>query len=355
MSIGVTYVSNILFKDISSIVSDDNGNLYVANYSPNSNIVKVDSNKNVSVLANYPHGVIAGLVYVNGYIYATDYSNNAVYEVNASNGDSTTFVNSNTPGMTTIRNPRGITYYNGFLYVVYTLPNHGRVHKINIRNVEDNNTFADITGTDTYNITTDPSGNFYVTYNTLNPDQGYVAKYNSEGTNLDNAFITMHHVPDEDTYFSRTILYNTNPLINEQIAKGPFFVSDSFNDVLFYNNNPNREFTGFILNQEETPDNGGMTFDSAGNFYYSSNDGYNTRILWFPATPPANTNPPYFGYPVLTPTPGLGSGARTGASVLIGGPRSKFGNQGRIYAWMKNHGQGPQYINFLQGILKYGG
>jgi len=54
-----------------------------------------------------------------------------------------------------------------------------------------------------------------------------------------------------------------------------------------------------------------------------------------------------FGYPVLTPTYGLGSGARTGAAILISSPRTKNGSQGRIYAWMKNHGQGPQYIQFL--------
>ena len=54
-----------------------------------------------------------------------------------------------------------------------------------------------------------------------------------------------------------------------------------------------------------------------------------------------------FGYPVLSPTYGLGSYGRTGAAVLISSPRTKNGSQGRIYAWMKNHGQGQQYIYFL--------
>jgi hypothetical protein len=58
-----------------------------------------------------------------------------------------------------------------------------------------------------------------------------------------------------------------------------------------------------------------------------------------------------FGYPVLTPTYGLGSGARTGAAILISSPRTKNGSQGRIYAWMKNNGQGPQYIQFLINTL----
>ena len=52
-------------------------------------------------------------------------------------------------------------------------------------------------------------------------------------------------------------------------------------------------------------------------------------------------------FPSLTPTYGLGSYSRTGMSVLISSPRTKNGSQGRIYAWMKNNGQGPQYIQFL--------
>ena len=58
-----------------------------------------------------------------------------------------------------------------------------------------------------------------------------------------------------------------------------------------------------------------------------------------------------FGHSVLTPTYGLGSGARTGSAIGISGPRTKNGSQGRIYAWMKNHGQGPQYIQFLMSII----
>jgi len=52
-------------------------------------------------------------------------------------------------------------------------------------------------------------------------------------------------------------------------------------------------------------------------------------------------------YTVLTPAYGLGSYGRTGPALLISSPRTKVGSQGRIYAWMKNHGQGPQYITFL--------
>lgn len=58
-----------------------------------------------------------------------------------------------------------------------------------------------------------------------------------------------------------------------------------------------------------------------------------------------------FGYPVLSPTYGLGSYGRTGPAVLISSPRTKNGSQGRIYAWMKNHGQGQQYVQFLINAL----
>ena len=58
-----------------------------------------------------------------------------------------------------------------------------------------------------------------------------------------------------------------------------------------------------------------------------------------------------FGYPVLSPTYGLGSYGRTGAAVLISSPRTKNGSQGRIYAWMKSQGQGQQYVQFLINVL----
>ena len=63
---------------------------------------------------------------------------------------------------------------------------------------------------------------------------------------------------------------------------------------------------------------------------------------------------PKYTYPSLTPFYGLGSAARTGAAVLISSPRNKIGSQGRIYAWAKQHGQGPAYINFLTTVLSRG-
>ena len=54
-----------------------------------------------------------------------------------------------------------------------------------------------------------------------------------------------------------------------------------------------------------------------------------------------------YTYPSLTPFYGLGSYGRTGSSIIISSPRNKIGSQNRIYGWMKTHGQGPQYIQFL--------
>ena len=55
--------------------------------------------------------------------------------------------------------------------------------------------------------------------------------------------------------------------------------------------------------------------------------------------------------PSLTPTYGLGSYGRTSAAVLIGGPRTSLGNQGRIYAFEKKQGRGEAYKQYLLKIL----
>lgn len=57
------------------------------------------------------------------------------------------------------------------------------------------------------------------------------------------------------------------------------------------------------------------------------------------------------GFPALTPAYGLGSYGRTGAALTISSPRNKIGSQGRIYAYMKRIGQGPQYEQFLINAL----
>ena len=57
------------------------------------------------------------------------------------------------------------------------------------------------------------------------------------------------------------------------------------------------------------------------------------------------------GFPALTPAYGLGSYGRTGAALTISSPRTKIGSQGRIYAFMKNNGQGYQYEQYLINAL----
>ena len=57
--------------------------------------------------------------------------------------------------------------------------------------------------------------------------------------------------------------------------------------------------------------------------------------------------------PYLQPTPGLGQAARTNGAILISSPRNNIGSQGRIYAFYKKQGQGPQYLALLDSILRY--
>ena len=56
-------------------------------------------------------------------------------------------------------------------------------------------------------------------------------------------------------------------------------------------------------------------------------------------------------WPSLTPLYSLGSYGKTGPAILIGSRNSKIGTQGRIYAYMKNRGQGYQYIQFLLKVI----
>lgn len=57
--------------------------------------------------------------------------------------------------------------------------------------------------------------------------------------------------------------------------------------------------------------------------------------------------------PYLQPTPGLGQAARTNGATLISSPRNNIGSQGRIYAYYKKIGQGPQYLAVLDSLLRF--
>ncbi len=56
--------------------------------------------------------------------------------------------------------------------------------------------------------------------------------------------------------------------------------------------------------------------------------------------------------PYLQPTPGLGSSARTGLAVWLGGPRAGAGSAVRVYNYLSTTGQiykvynNPNYIEF---------
>jgi hypothetical protein len=58
-----------------------------------------------------------------------------------------------------------------------------------------------------------------------------------------------------------------------------------------------------------------------------------------------------YGYPVLSPSYGLGSRGRTGAALTISSPRTKLGSQGRIYAFYKQRGEGQLYEQYLINAL----
>jgi hypothetical protein len=61
-------------------------------------------------------------------------------------------------------------------------------------------------------------------------------------------------------------------------------------------------------------------------------------------------NGPY-SYPSLTPTYGLGSYARTGPAILVGGPRSKIGSQMRIYNYFRTPDSRAAYVLYLRKLI----
>jgi hypothetical protein len=57
---------------------------------------------------------------------------------------------------------------------------------------------------------------------------------------------------------------------------------------------------------------------------------------------------PRYAFPVLTPTPGLGSGSRIVGAATLGSPRSKNGSAGRIYAFLKNRIGSDAALNYIR-------
>jgi hypothetical protein len=53
-------------------------------------------------------------------------------------------------------------------------------------------------------------------------------------------------------------------------------------------------------------------------------------------------------WPSLTPTYGLGSGARIIGATAISCPRTKIGSIGRVYAFLKAHNSEFYALNYIQ-------
>ena len=57
---------------------------------------------------------------------------------------------------------------------------------------------------------------------------------------------------------------------------------------------------------------------------------------------------PRYAFPVLTPTPGLGSGSRIVGAATLGSPRSKNGSASRIYNFLKNRIGSDAALNYIR-------
>ena len=54
--------------------------------------------------------------------------------------------------------------------------------------------------------------------------------------------------------------------------------------------------------------------------------------------------------PVLSPMYSLGSGSRSAAAILLGGPHAKISSQSRAYAAEKRAGRGAEYYSLLTSL-----
>ena len=203
----LVFCNSSTLNSISSIVFDNNGYLYTSNSNtlyPHSNIIKIDPSGNAVILVSQLtspgyNPSIAGLVYLNGYIYATS-STPVVFKINSTTGAYTTFSTLPTSGTT------GITYYNGYLYVLTNNENvaTGPVYKIDITNGSYSIFIASSYFLRAMSITTDNSGNFYITSKQYSGASGKVLKFDNTGALVTSTFIT--------GYVYQTILFHNNKL-----------------------------------------------------------------------------------------------------------------------------------------------
>lgn len=243
------FCSSNLLTQVSSLVCDDDGNVYASNFTSNAtNIIKIDTNGNATQLTSsniFDYEVNhTGMVYVNGYLYVTGY-NRRVYKVNIVGGGVTTFVNLPSDNTT------GITYYNESLYVVCNyLPT---IYKVNM----DGTYSVFITQNLSYPtyITNDIDGNFYIT------DNGSILKYNNLGLFLKD-FNNTNFAPNG---IISTIIYYNNYLYGTSLI--------NINYISKYDLNGNLITHSYAIGGS-TIFRGGIAFDKNGNFYVSNYASY---------------------------------------------------------------------------------
>uniref|UniRef100_A0A6C0E464 Hedgehog/Intein (Hint) domain-containing protein n=1 Tax=viral metagenome TaxID=1070528 RepID=A0A6C0E464_9ZZZZ len=241
-----------LFGQISSLVVDENDNLYASNFnSPPATIVKVSKNGAATLLATITPGSIsinfAGMVYVNGYLYVTGYNYN-VYKVDINSGTITVFVTLPQDGTL------GITYVGGYFYIVSGARSPNRVYKVTLDGLS-YSVFYEISNS--YNllyITADTSGNFYITsYRSSN-----VIQLNSSGQLITSNFITSNSNVPNTIIFHDNQFYCSNGNVNKvsQYDINGALITDNY------------AFGG------QTYYGGGIVFDSKNNFYVSNDITY---------------------------------------------------------------------------------
>ena len=253
----VVFCNSNFLNSISSMVFDNSGYLYACNFNslyPESNVIKIDTNGNAIILATgfptpgFGYANVGCLCYLDGYIYATTFRTQ-IYKINAITGAYTIFSTLPNDGTT------GITYYNGYLYVLTNTGGAvaGPVYKIDITDGSNYSIFIPssyflyIVG-----ITTDNSGNFYITDNNESILTSKVLKFDNNGTLITDTFITGYQ------YY--TILFYQDNF---------YFTNSNVNTISKY------DINGTLITDNYATGGmvyagGGIAFDSNGIFYVTN-------------------------------------------------------------------------------------
>lgn len=262
--------SNLLIQ-LSALVLDDYGYIYASNqviYSDPTghNIIKIDNQGNANIFlsgSDSELGWICDMVYVSGYIYIVN-NTATILRVDISNANLTTFAI--LPDLA--GGAFGITYYNGFLYVVEPYRNNntqGPIYKIDITNGSNVTTLISW-GTEYFlgpvYIAIDNSGNIYISdsgYSTST--SGYVLKFDINGNLLNKYFIS--GINYSRIVFFQNNLYFTNSWVSDTTLPNQLSQYD-MNGTLITNNYA----MGGLTEQ-----GGGLVFDRNGQFYVTDEVG----------------------------------------------------------------------------------